>query len=80
MTNKWEVMAACEFDTCDDNVRIVADNDLTDYCGIEADLADCDDGGYYDEQGNWHDNSELTDLDDLLGCDDSIACDDDVPF
>jgi len=80
MNRKFEIMAAIEFDACDDYREPIADTDLTDYCGIEADLADCDDGGYYDEQGNWHDNSELSDIDDLCNLDDCIGCDDDVPF
>ena len=52
----------------------VADHDLTDYCGIQTDLADCGDEIYCDEQGNWHDCA------DLIVCDDSTDCDDNAPF
>jgi len=85
MNRKFEVMAAIEFDACDDYAAPIADNDLTDYCGIQADMNpdDCDDEplptGYYNRAGDWvsFDGAELLDLADF---DDSIACDDDTPF
>lgn len=85
MSRKWELKAALEFDDCADYYEPIADNDLTDYGGIQADLCatDCDDEplrtGYYTREGDWvsFDGAELIDLAD---CDDSIACDDDAPF
>jgi hypothetical protein len=64
----------------------IADYDLTDYCGIQADMnpADCPDEplptGYYTREGDWV-SFDLDDLTTLADHTDSIACDDcDVPF
>jgi len=49
MSRKSEAKLLCQLDQWSDDAdradwaEPIADRDLTDYCGLQADLADCDD-------------------------------------